>query len=258
MDGLQAPADAASDNDYSQNLLPRSSSWLVSTLDNAYGEDSSDFGISMGTDTEGRADTPDGMALAILHVVLRIIACLHSCHALMAREAGRAAPGAAAGAPSPAAETGTSTIPSAQGPEWEALPGLLCKCLSIPRAAPARKPVRRLLRRLFATRLEYEAVRDRAAIAAAFGVIESVMRGGGGGRRGIDAATNHLHTVEGALAIRKLVKLASARVWNWQVHTHTTHTRTRARARAHTHTHTASHSRLRVSAIGRYSYLIGV
>ena len=93
---------------------------------------------------------------------------------------------------------------------WEELLG---RCLSIPRAAPARKGVRRLLRRLFERREDYDAVRDNALVSAAFVLIRAYVEDGA--RR--PAAVSHNDAVQAALTISKLVKLASTRVRNWQV-----------------------------------------
>ena len=239
MDALQAPADPSSVAGASVSLLGRSSSWLTHSIDDLYGEDQEfAMGMGMGSGAEDQAQTPDAIALAILDVVLRLTSSLHAsrafitkCNASISRAGRAAAPASTpagvkddADAPAPAGvESGDADSnedkdrdkdPSdAAGAEWKALPALLCKCLGIPRAAPARKSVRRLLRRLFDTRQEYDAVRDRAAIAAAFASLQTFV-GEGVKRR---SEVSHKDAVQAALTISNLGKLASTRVTNWQM-----------------------------------------
>jgi hypothetical protein len=247
MDALQAPADPASVRGSGVSLLGRSSSWLTHSIDDLYGEDQ-ELGMSMGPDDESQAQTPDAIALAIIDVVLRLTGSLHASQAFIALAGRAAAPGstpavAAKETQPPRAPAGIdggdagssrdkdSSKTNVAGSEWEALPALLCKCLSIPRAAPARKSVRRLLRRLFDTRQQYDAVRDRAAIAAAFAslqafVSEGVKRHSEASetveqkrpriKRDSQVEVSHKDTVQAALTIGNLVKLACARVANWQ------------------------------------------
>ena len=193
MEALEAPLDAPHINvgGAGAALLDRSSSVLTASLDTLFGEDG-ELGMGVGTQgAEGQtSQQPDSIALALLDAVLRLSTSLSSCHNLHAPRH------------TPALEQ-----------ERAALLELLGRCLSIPRAAPARKGVRRLLRRLFERREDYDAVRDNALVSAAFVVIQAYVEDGA--RR--PAAVSHNDAVQAALTISKLVKLASTRVRNWQV-----------------------------------------
>ena len=195
MAALETPESMQEKGFGAVNLLERSEEKLTDNLDALCQQDRA-YAMAWTAEEyggESQAMTSDALALVLIDTVLHLLMRLHYARHNQLTSSSGAVGGAGAGA----------------GSEWGTLSRLLCKCLGIPRAAPASKVVRRLLRRLSSSRAEYDAVRDRAAIALSLVTMQEFVAST---REGVEKVTQ----AKAVLTIGKLARVAHKRSYNWQ------------------------------------------